>query len=103
MSWDPQSEFQHSPQLPIPDHTKLLSLQVFPFTYPDPCTVAWLKEEWMKFWISVEIPGKILKTAVAFLDRSVDQIQSESHQLVTFSLEVQSEKNEDKNHGGGRG
>ena len=50
-----------------------------------------------------EIPGKILKTAVAFLDRSVDQIQPESHHLVTFSLEVQSEKNEDKNHGGGSG
>ena len=43
------------------------------------------------------------KTAVSFLDRSVDQIQPESHQLVTFALEVQSEKNKDKNHGGGRG
>ena len=36
------------------------------------------------------------KTAVSFLDRSVDQIQPESHQLVTFALEVQSEKNKDK-------
>ena len=51
----------------------------------------------MKFWI------KRTQRQRCLLDRSVDQIQPEGHQLVTSALEVQSEKNEDKNHGGGRG
>lgn len=38
-----------------------------------------------------------------FKNRSVSQIQPESHQLVTFVLEVQRKKKEDENRGGGRG